>query len=450
MKEEPLEMSEDSSEEAKHQQVRRSTRKKTTIYENCIYPVKLENRYDKRIIKEACEQIKLGLPIKVIAQDIGASVKTVSKWNRNYRKANSDQSSTLKVCNQLKQEKLIKTEELESTATTGTAKRLKYNPIVIRKICKRLKQGESARDLASEFGINYNTINWWKYKNNISSGTTKFANRKEHSNSTSTVKLSNQIKKENLAENDDCKAMASLTRGRTHNIRIRKSNLEPKSGSKYNKSTITEALKRMKQGKSVNSVARELGVHPSSVFKWKSDYLSDHQATPTDGLKHDKKIILKACELLRQGYNLREVAAEIGVSISMVHTWRHKFVVGKEPTVSSQIFSNKVKDELAIKEEPTKIEHLNTMLNKVTWDVKNSLKRLVKMQHSAMSKTFTPFRKVYIPNKLKLLVVKLIHEGIPMARMSNELHINGLTLMAWLMNKDLLKEKIKIKVCNCN
>jgi transposase len=87
---------------------------------------------------------------------------------------------------------------------------------------------------------------------------------------------------------------------------------------------------RLAEGRSIESIARDVGRHPSTVAYW----VNKHGLTSSHAAKHRPKGALardRLERLVEEGRSIREIAAELGVSGGSVRHWLKKHGLRTRP-----------------------------------------------------------------------------------------------------------------------
>lgn len=416
--------------------------------------------FNKDLIFDTLRRYREGVSSTILAKEIGANPATIACWNRNYghldpnvtkSKDMPDQSKTIEAFNR---EKPGKCEQISKRVTKT------YDKKKILAVCNRLLQGETIADAAREFRVSFQTIFSWR-KRYIRGG---------------------RVLVENIRffdKNDRCRALKRLNQGLSMSAVAKEIGVEVatilrwrrKDGGKKLKSSkemvnlqghkIIEACNRLKRGDSVRKVALDLEVDITSVQKWRREYLQISEIK--GGKKYDEKIIVKACERIKSGIPLVTLEKELGVERSTLCKWKSEHLINKKfvsrngslydkrtifeacnrlnrgdsPEAVSNHFGVDVRDvldwqrEYCLKEDERKATIIRNIKSKDKQSTSGSLSRV-----------FVPLRKVYMPRKVKLRVVRMCERGVSVGQLSKKLNINGLTINSWIFNKDLLMRKI--------
>jgi transposase len=87
---------------------------------------------------------------------------------------------------------------------------------------------------------------------------------------------------------------------------------------------------RLAEGRSIESIAREVGKHPSTVGYWvkKHDLRSEHAAKHAARGGIDRETLL---ELVERGMSVRQIGEEIGLAYTSVRHWLAKYGLQSDP-----------------------------------------------------------------------------------------------------------------------
>lgn len=98
----------------------------------------------------------------------------------------------------------------------------------------------------------------------------------------------------------------------------------------YSKEKITQVCELLKQGASMSKISREFGIHPVTIRKWKLKYIfRDFPLVPK--LKKEQTR-MQVYEFLKQGHSIQSIAKQLGVGPETVDRWRYKLVPESEGT----------------------------------------------------------------------------------------------------------------------
>lgn len=91
---------------------------------------------------------------------------------------------------------------------------------------------------------------------------------------------------------------------------------------------MIEACNLFKQGLSTSTLAKRYGVNESTILTWRNKFAPETVMTGNN-LRYSDDIILKACRALKKGSSPRSIASKMGIPQSTAISWQTKYIVGK-------------------------------------------------------------------------------------------------------------------------
>jgi transposase len=87
---------------------------------------------------------------------------------------------------------------------------------------------------------------------------------------------------------------------------------------------------RLAEGRSIESIAKEVGKHPSTVGYWVTEHGLRSQHAPRHAARGgiDRRTLL---ELVERGLSIRQIASEVGLSFPAIRYWLKKHGLRTEP-----------------------------------------------------------------------------------------------------------------------
>lgn len=433
---------------------------------------KIGNYHDKKTILSICNRLNDGESAESVAKEFSVDLKKVQNWQKRYivngevstvnERPHNDEETIREVCSRLNKGQLAKDLAREYNVCPATVKRWgevyivdgkvtvenveQFGRKAVFEVCKRLKQGDSAKDIADELGICTGTVYTWKHKySNEEPEVIKGGPIYDRSTVVEACTLLNRgVTIRKVAEKLNVHRTSLHTWRNRH---LRKSKI--KDGAKYDRETIIQACNLMKQGETAASVARKLNIRAGNVYVWRTNHvdsrLNDEIEYP-DGRRYKKSMIFETCERLKKGQTLEEISEALGINKKIVEGWQSKYVAEDkkflfQPKVNIVAIAKngKLEDKTAVglERDPRGSKHI-CVGREQNNHLKNGISSKFCKQQSFVSKVFVPLRKVYIPKKMKLQIVHKVDEGVSIARLSREFYINKVTIKTWVNNRELL------------
>lgn len=338
-----------------------------------VYSKKGNKKVFKReTVERACDRLKKGESIGAIAADLSVNEKIIKQWNekfvvkgepicgskkkvveskgatsksssgvaesqiRDWQKKNEDETKKTTICEAL--------DQIDSHASSGgesdleeilkipVKKRTAFcRNIVRREAVKRLKEGQMASTVAKDLGLATNTVREWRRKfapHVINQHISKFENHKN------TVKYAcNRLK---LGD-----SVADVAKRLHMGVEVvdrwkKRYMKETENGEievrvnifgKYDKSTIIEACKRLKQGDAIHDVANDLGIIDLSTIKrWFLKYENKEPDFAEEYYKkYNTQMKMEVIDQLKKGEFPTVVAKKLGVNITTVYNWKREY-----------------------------------------------------------------------------------------------------------------------------
>lgn len=365
-------------------------------------------RYDKKIIKQACQRLREGASVKSVAQELDVKREVVSGWRAYYiripmaerkkwNKKKYEQEKVLEACKLMKEgattkflaerygldKRLISSwRSRYAPETLKETRKIRHGESTILEACRELKEGGTVSSVAATMGIGYYTIQAWqrkcliaKFQELTPEGTWEYIKYTK-------LEACNRLKQgetlEDVAEDLDIPRHI-LHKWKSENIVT--ITAQPKDGYKYDKQYILNVCNRLQQGETGLGIAKSLGIDCVTVYRWKSLYCRSQQPQPSDGPKHNKSTVLQACNLLKSGERAKDVAQKLKVNLSTVKSWKYKYLNEETPkttpkyhsvsTVLSRARNSKCKESLLVAYKLLKQGHrLTSVARKLKVDIK--------------------------------------------------------------------------------
>lgn len=309
--------------------------------------------HDKKVIEEACKRLKEGASPKTVAEELGVPENSVRTWR--FRHISEDEREELRqhrLSSLNDHEKLLEARRLmkEGATTAFLAKRYgvaevtivawrhRFEPETVKgkgaypentvlEACEQLTKGISAIKIASGMGIDYVTINKWRNKyllkktrETTSEGSWEFTG---YTKLKACIQLKREVAAETISRELDVHTSV-LRKWESENVL--KIISQPVDEGKYDKKFILNVLEGLQQGESGCSVARKFRVSKGQVYIWKKKYCTNEQPKPSNELNYNKATIDRACELLKAGERVRNVARALQVPGQKISEWKNKYL----------------------------------------------------------------------------------------------------------------------------
>lgn len=357
---------------------------------------------------ECCYLYKQGTKIELLTERYGVQADAIRSWRRKY-----------------------------APETLLARNNSKYDKNTILEACRKLKKGESIASVASKMGISTNTISRWKdmyFKVRVQKGESRSSCKySEYTKLEALDRLHRGIESRVVAKDLKINVKLVLEWKDPNYSPLKPVTLreEPVDQRKYDKNFIRKVCERILRGESGKKIARELGMSSSLLSKWRHKYCLDKKPEPTNGVKYNKSAILKACELLKQGVAIKDVAQELQVDHYAIRRWKRNYLGDSEIKMFSRKYHSietvlRFAKNLRKHETSTVLEAYKLMKKgNSSKDVANKLK----LDCALVSKWRRDyFVTDHLPRSSKLKDVKVqvcerLRQGDPVRKLSKEFGI---------------------------
>lgn len=422
--------------------------------------------YSEETINKACDLLKQGVSSSNVMLEFGLSRETITEWKEKY---------IGKEAQNLSDEQIIKASELFKQGRTlqfvaqqlGVHKdalrhwKFKFDPEskefhlineiaydkgTVIEVCRQLAQGISMKVVMKRTGIPYMTLSAWKAKYLRERQDATEGRWSKYIMFRACQQLQQGVSADTVAKELDVSVNLVRKWEAENVVKLR---AELRDGRIYDEQFILGVLKRLKEGKSGNSLAIELGIGPMTVQRWKDRYFKEKNSEIKDGRKYKKETIIEACELLKKGERVLSVARKLQVHRDAVRDWRIKYVDKRDfESASANQFHYNTKRSIAICDEKMIQEGCKLLQQ---GHASKEIARKFKISITTVDK----WKRFYIRNEYseprfakkfdkKTIgkVCKRLMKGEKVMDLSKELGITWSTIYRW-NNKYVLRKKIK-------
>lgn len=389
----------------------------TKVQETTLAGAYEHNRFTRL---EALHQLQQGVAAKIVAKNLNVDISLIHKW---------ESEDVVRI----------------TSEPVSEYDESRYEKDFVLNACKRLQQGESRQKVAKEIGITMGVINRWankyclkikqkprdgpKFDKGIITAVCKLI---EKGNVDRVIAEKFKINRRQITEWRN----KYFTRGELEAIKYNDSSAIErlvKCEPKCDRNTILKACKLMREGNSMKKVVKDCKTYHHVVQRWYRDYLlKNKELVPKRKKKFDENLIAQVCDLLKQGVTRSKISKELGITWQFVDHLQRTYARSGGPNNLEHSSDVKLKSKPVV--VLVKDRRIDALCQKLIIDPIDSRK-----DSTVKTRVFVPTRKIHIPTKMKLRFVKMIENGVSVAKLSKELNINELIIRSWILNQELLR-----------
>lgn len=121
---------------------------------------------------------------------------------------------------------------------------------------------------------------------------------------------------------------------------------------KYYKSAIIKACNLLKEGYSAETIARLFKANPKTISNWGNKYIKKNRPIELKtGVKsnYDTEVIAQACDRMKKGESMESISEDLDINIKTLKRWQAKYLTERESRLTigvGQRFTKEIKLEI--------------------------------------------------------------------------------------------------------